>query len=505
MIHIWIMKLFRQTILISLLSLLPYMTAIAAAAESDTAEWIVHYDAPIDGNESVQDLRIDSQGNLLLCLQADGEMVTVKFDSDGNALWEASYRGTFEAVDSPVALAVDSLDNVIVTGSSDSAITTIKYDSGGEQLWINQHDEDASFLNYDQPAALAVDGEDDILVGGVVCAQLDDDDLACVDFDFIVLKYTAAGNLVWSEKFDGGKNDCPFDLAVDEQNNVAITGQSLGAGGPSAFDFVTILYDAAGNEKWLARFDGPFTLTDIPAAMTFDPSGNVIVVGEAFAGEQWFDIATVKYDAQGNELWRSYHDGPAGHYDEPVAVATDDLGNVFVAGISPLAAEGNDLYFDYVTINYDSSGAERWIRYYDGLGAHYDQQPADLTVDQAVNVYLTGVSFGGSDTLDDFATLSYDPDGTDRWTARFNEPQSYGDLGKRLAIDKENNVYVAGDVCVEVNVENTECVDFDAVLIKYKQTDSTDDDIDDDDDDVDDNDIIDSDDDDDDNDDGCGC
>ncbi|HPQ70429.1 MAG TPA: hypothetical protein PKW95_14970 [bacterium] len=495
--------------MILLLLLLTCTTAIATAA-TVAEEWIVYYDAPINGNEYVYDMKIDSQGNVLLSLQADGEMVTVKFDSDGNVLWEARYQGTFEAADTPVALAVDSLDNVIVTGSSDSAITTIKYDSGGEQLWINQHDEDASFLNYDQPAALAVDGENDVLVGGVVCAQLDDDELVCVDFDFITIKYTASGDLAWSEKFDGGKNDCPFDLAVDEQNNVAITGQSLGAGGPSAFDFVTIVYDAAGNEKWLARFDGPFPLTDIPAAMTFDPSGNVIVVGEVFAGEQWFDIATVKYDAQGNELWRSYHDGPAGDNDEPVAVATDDLGNVFVAGISPLAAEGNDLYFDYVTIKYDSSGTEQWIRYYDGLGAHYDQQPADLTVDQAGNAYLTGVSFGGSAALDDFATLSYDPDGNDRWTARFNEPQSYGDLGKRLSIDGDNNVYVAGDVCVEVNVENTECLDFDAVLIKYKQTDSTDDDDDDDngdddDNDDDDDDDGDDDDDDDDDDDGCGC
>jgi len=504
------MNLFRQTLVIFLiLSLtITIASAAAASAESVTEEWIVHYDAPIGDNEYVHDMKIDSQGNILILGQADGTMITIKYDSEGNALWEARYRGTFEAVDTPVALALDSLDNVIVTGSSDSAITTIKYNSGGEQLWINQHDEDASLLNYDKPVALAADGEDDILVGGVVCVQLDDDDLACVDFDFIVLQYTAAGDLAWSEKFDGGKNDCPFDLAVDEQNNVAVTGQSLGTGGPNAFDFFTIVYDADGNQKWLARFDGPFPLTDIPVAMAFDPSGNVIVVGKAFAGEQRFDIATVKYDAQGNELWRRIHNGPANNDDEPVAVATDDLGNVFVAGISPLAAEGNDLYFDYVTINYDSSGAERWIRYYDGLGAHYDQQPADLTVDQAGNVYLTGVSFGGSAALDDFATLSYDPDGNDRWTARFNEPQSFGDLGKRLSIDGDNNVYVAGDVCVEVNVENTECVDFDAVLIKYKQTDSTDDNDDDDngDDDDDDNDTIVSDDDDDDNhDDGCGC
>ncbi|MDX1409086.1 MAG: Ig-like domain-containing protein, partial [Saprospiraceae bacterium] len=62
--------------------------------------------------------------------------------------------------------------------------------------------------------------------------------------------------------------------------------------------------------------------------------------------------------------------------------------------------------FDYVTINYDgASGAEDWTVTYDGPAGNLDSAAA-MAQDAYGNVYVTGISDGGS-TGYDFATVKY--------------------------------------------------------------------------------------------------
>ena len=60
------------------------------------------------------------------------------------------------------------------------------------------------------------------------------------------------------------------------------------------------------------------------------------------------DFLTIKYDPDGIQLWARRYDGPAGGEDQVYALATDDLGNVYVTGCS--WASGTS--FDYTTIKF---------------------------------------------------------------------------------------------------------------------------------------------------------
>lgn len=100
-------------------------------------------------------------------------------------------------------------------------------------------------------------------------------------------------------------------------------------------------------------------------AMTVDATGNVYVAGsvERLTGT---DILTMKFSASGASLWSAYYDGPGRAFDIPAAIAVNDFGDVFVTGFSQGMTDTLPDLNDIVTIKYDPSGHEQWVRRYDG-------------------------------------------------------------------------------------------------------------------------------------------
>jgi len=83
------------------------------------------------------------------------------------------------------------------------------------------------------------------------------------------------------------------------------------------------------------------------------------------------------------------------------------------------------------------------VRRYNGPGAGADWANA-IAVDASGNSYVTGSSYGNATTQYDFATLSYDPSGTVRWTERYNGPGNFYDTPYSVAVGSSGEVYVSG-------------------------------------------------------------
>ncbi len=275
--------------------------------------------------------------------------------------------------------------------------------------------------------------------------------------DYLTRKYSPDGSLLWSARYNGpgNGNDDSRALAVDSDGNVYVTGDSYG-GPATGFNIATVKYDSDGNQLWDALRNGSANGEDVGLAVTVDGSGNVYVIGYVTSVGSGLDYATVKYAPNGNLLWLARYNGPGNGTDVGEAIAVDNDGNVYVTGYS---YGGSATTNDYATIKYGPSGTQLWVARYNGPGNGIDI-PFAIAVDNAGNAHVTGRSFG-SGTASDYATIKYATNGTQLWLARYNGPGNGTDFAFDLKLDSAGNVYVTGQSF------GSTAISFDYGTVKY--------------------------------------
>jgi uncharacterized delta-60 repeat protein len=371
---------------------------------------------------------------------------------EASEAWVARYNGLASGEDVPVALAADDTGNVYVTGLSQGLgtgkdIVTLKYSSAGNLVWERRYNGPDNLA--DQPSALVLDQNGNLFVTGYSATLT-------AGTDFLTLKYSPSGTLLWVNRYNGTGNgsDLAASLKVDASGNVYATGTSFGAG--TAEDYATIKYGPAGNLIWVRRYDGPVKNADQAAALVLDPAGNLYVTGSSWGGNSW-DMATLKYDSNGNLVWlRRYNGGKDA--DMASGLALDPGSNIYVTGRT--STWGGNSYYKFLTVKYDSNGNLIWTKTYQGYSSNHSFASA-LKVDRSGNILVTGPSWGIG-TSYDFATLKYDPNGNQPWANRYNGPSSGGDFPAALTVDSGGNLYVAGSRYVRLGQPS-----YDIATIKY--------------------------------------
>jgi uncharacterized delta-60 repeat protein len=282
--------------------------------------------------------------------------------------------------------------------------------------------------DYDEAYAVAVDGSGYVYVTGVSTDSGTSEDYATI-------KYNSAGAAEWVARYNGTINsaDYAYDIEVDNSGNVYVTGRSLGSG--TGDDWATVKYNWAGAPQWIARYNGSANGPDCAYALTLDDSGNVYVTGWSFGAGTNLDYLTIKYNSSGAEQWVARYNGPGDSLDCTSSIAVDNAGNVYVTGRS----FGSGANWDYATIKYNPAGAEQWVARYNAP-ENGDDRPYALTLDNAGNVYVTGVGSGN------YATIKYNSAGVELWGRRYNSPGKGGGVARAIGVDNSGNVYVTGDI-----------------------------------------------------------
>jgi uncharacterized delta-60 repeat protein len=303
--------------------------------------------------------------------------------------------------------------------------------------WVRHHAPPLVPGEDDEGYGITSDADGNIYVTGLSQGR-------STEWDIATVKYNAAGILQWVARYNGPQNDddWTYKVAVDRAGNVYVTGLSQGVTVGTA-SFVTIKYNSAGLEQWVATYAGPRNFS-VANTLAVDSHGNVYVTGKS---NSWWpdkkssqsDIATIKYDASGAQLWVARYMGPGHEQGEGVAIEVDSAGNVYVAGNS----SGSGTSPDYTTIKYNAIGEEQWVARYDGPGSGTDRAYG-LGLDSFGNVYVGGHSQGTGTT--DCAVVKYDASGVQQWVARYNGPANANDGINSIAVDDSGNTYATGQV-----------------------------------------------------------
>ena len=363
--------------------------------------WLEKYNGTGNGDDMAWDMAIDSSSNVYVTgtstgSDGDRDFVTIKYDSQGNELWVARWDGPSSLGSSSRNLTIDNLGNVYVLGDSrisgtDTDYVTLKYDPNGVELWEAIYDSPNS--NSEHARGIAIDNSGNVYVAGRGGSS---------DYDYVTVKYDTDGNEQWVAMYEGpgGDSEEVTAIAIDSLGNVYVTGDSENANGDN--DYATVKYAPNGTELWVARYDGG--LNDKPYSLAIDNSDNVYVTGQkvAISTETTSpDVCTIKYDSDGNELWVVTYNGPDNKSESGRVLTIDNSGNIYVGGRSGNIF-GNR---DYLIIKYDTNGNELWTIRYDGPGNYHDNIEG-MVLDDFNNVYVTGVS-GGDGTGSDYATIKY--------------------------------------------------------------------------------------------------
>lgn len=365
---------------------------------SGVQQWVTTYSGHTGNGGTVRDLKVDSSGNVYVTGVSNGasfsgnDVVTIKYNSSGTQQWATSYNGPGNGADDASGLQVDSSGNVYVAGSAYGGSSTlndyftVKYNSSGVQQWAATYNGTGN--SNDSAAAIGIDSSGNVYVTGASQGSS--------NIDYATIKYNSTGTQQWVASYNGGYNgqDAARALYVDSSGNVYVTGTS--EVGSLDNDILTVKYDTSGTQQWATGYGNVSGRHDLPSAITVDSSGNVYVAGNTTLFDYSLDILAVKYNSSGVQQWAATYDGPGGPYggatvdgDWATSIAVDSSGNVYVGGI----VEHQTVYQEMAILKYDSSGSQLWSIIYGSANSSTTAKAADIKVDSSGTVYATGYGY----------------------------------------------------------------------------------------------------------------
>jgi hypothetical protein len=417
---------------------------VTAAYDADGRErWVRRDYAGDRAFDSAQAVALDDAGNVFVAGTAEVDnIVAIQYSPDGVELWEVRYDGPGRGNDDAIAAGLDPEQNLLVVGTSTSAsgdadVVVLKFDGNGNLLWEAR----VAFGDgtHEIASGLAIDASGSTCVVGWTCASESDPD-SC---DALTAKVDSSGRVLWTRRYDSEDRriDLARAVAVDGEGSTYVAGLSRRRTADSGFndDILVVKYSAEGRELWARSYDGPAHGYDEAYAVAA-AGGRVYVTGTSFRAGSGSDVTTLAYSEDGNSLWVAHFDAAAG-IDTGAGLVVDASGQVTVAGVS----FRRESAFDLISIAYDGvDGSERWNTRYDGP-AHGGESGPVLALGPSGEVAVACSSFA-EDVSEDFATVLLSPLGEVEWTARWRGDglAPAHERPNAIAVDGSSNVLVAG-------------------------------------------------------------
>jgi gliding motility-associated-like protein len=396
------------------------------------------------------------------------EVYVAKIDPSGNYLWVKNGLNYYD--DRGLGLCLDPAGNVYVTGTcwgsldwgtlsggagGTDQIFVVKMDNNGNEIWMknagnpdgsvsfstNENGLPQTLYQDDHGQDLASDSQGNIYVTGFLSnidtnphdAFFDGITVPLIPEDSIAFlaKLDNGGNWLWVETFQGIYQHRDNAVAVDDDDNVYVTGgfvgtKDFGTTTLTSFgkeDIYVIKYDAAGTFQWVTQA-GSIGESDRGDGITYGNDGHMYITGEFrgfaafgtdtlnnYGGDQSDkDCFVAKISKDGVWKWANKA-GSSKNSDRGTGICANTSGNIFVSGQFSGEAKfkGSEIVLDAgadsvqaFVAAIDTLGNWRWAKA--GGGSDFDRG-ANVDCDEDCNVYFTGY-YTNSFTFDQSLTVN---------------------------------------------------------------------------------------------------
>ena len=268
---------------------------------------------------------------------------------------------------------------------------------------------------------LAIDSTGGVIVGGWFAGSIDfgsGTTTPSAGFnDAFVAKYSGAGGFQHARTFGDANGDGVYGLAVDNDDNILITGYYYGTlefdgtalpTAESADLFIAKL-DNDADPIWAKGFGGQWE--QFPRGIAVDSNGSVVIAGyyhgapnlggaDLINNDDW-ECFVAKYDDDGNHLWSGGFGDDANQYLFDVAVDSNDnvittgyFGGSIDFGGGPLSTpDGVKL----ILAKLNPNGQHLWSAAYGSGGANEAAEGFGLAMGSNDRIALAGFHIGGID------------------------------------------------------------------------------------------------------------
>lgn len=361
-------------------------------------------------NDGVRDICTDDSGNIYITGSFKGyvdfdpglgdysiytlnrAIFVLKLNTNGNFMWARKLGGTEAALTTGDGIMVDSQGNVYTVGTTDNGSD---FDPGP--------------------------GEYILTVGG-------DDNIAFIS------KLDSEGNFIWAKGIGSLGAEGIFDIAIDQSDNLYLTGYLQGTA-------------------------------------DFDPGSGEFILSATGLN----DLFVLKLDNGGDFIWVKHMQGNAVDYNRITGqgIAVDDMYNIYItgglrgtvdfdpgAGIYELSTVNADIVEQKAfVLKLDENGDFVWAKKTGGTGTN--DFAFDIALDKNNNACITGtfedsVDFDPGEEIFSLYAINYDAfvlgldqEGNFSWAISFPTSDTMltnGSRGRSIAIDRWNNIYTTGSV-----------------------------------------------------------
>jgi len=277
-----------------------------------------------ENNADCKSIEFDSLNHIYTCGSGNEDYTLTKFDTNGVRLWQRRYNGPSNNQDRVGGMTVDRFGNIVVTGgswglnNSQYDYATIKYNSNGDTLWQRRYNGPAPLTSV--PTDIAYDVTTDHEGNVYVTGRSDDENNVARCY---TIKYSPTGETIWSRSHN---LSIGYKIMVDKNGQNLYIAGIIGGG-----NFLLLKYTIDGELLW-EKIISPGNIFTPAPTIILDRADNIYLGASRLESPTLSKLLVVKFDSSGNQLWNiTYNHTPTGE-NFPSALALDKQNNVIAAG-----------------------------------------------------------------------------------------------------------------------------------------------------------------------------